>query len=268
MHPFDEAVRLAPLGGDRFNGHISPAYGNMVGPFGGVIAAVMLNAVLGHPSRQGDPVALTVNFAAPIKDAAFVITARAVRTNRSNQHWLLELEQDGNVAITATALLATRRETWRSTEVLPPQAPAVASVIPLTGDGLPAWARWVSNYELRVVRGNMTVDGVEREDSASTLWVRDAVPRPLDFLSLAALSDVFFPRVMVRRQRMIPSGTVSMTVYFHADAEALSRQGTDALLATARAQRFHDLYFDQTAQLWSKDNELLVVTNQLVYYRE
>lgn len=267
VHPFDAAVRLAPLGGDRFRGHITPAYGNMVGPFGGVIAAVMLNAVLMHARRQGDPVALTVNFAAPIKDADFVVAARAMRTNRSNQHWVLELEQEGAVAVTATALLATRRATWRSTEVLPPQAPAVDAVMPLAGEGLPAWARWVANYELRTVRGDMPCDGVEREDSASTLWVRDVPPRPLDFLSLAALSDVFFPRVMVRRQCMVPSGTVSMTVYFHADAEALKRQGAQALLGTARAQRFHDLYFDQTAQLWSQDSELLVVTHQLVYYR-
>ena len=45
-----------------FVGHTSPAYANMVGPFGGISAAQMMNAVLLHPQRLGDPVSLTINF--------------------------------------------------------------------------------------------------------------------------------------------------------------------------------------------------------------
>lgn len=263
-HAFDEAVRLNPAGDGRYNGRITPAYGNMVGPFGGMIAAVMLNAVLSHPERQGDPVALTVNFAGPIKDADFSVLARVARTNRSNQHWIVEMGQGGATAVTATALLATRRATWPATEARPPAAPKASAVLPLVTKGLPVW---VSNYELRFVEGEMTLDGVERAESATTLWARDAPPRQLDFLSLTALSDVFFPRIMVRRQQWIPCGTVTMSTCFHADAAALIRQGVDALLCTARPARFHDMFFDQSAQLWGAGGELLVVSQQLVYYR-
>jgi hypothetical protein len=83
-----------------------------------------------------------------------------------------------------------------------------------------------------------------------------------------ALSDCFFPRVFIRRQKVKPAGTVSMTTYFHADAETLSRQGDREVLATARALRFYRGYFDQAAELWSVEGDLLCTTNQLVYFKD
>jgi hypothetical protein len=67
-HDFDAAIQLEALGGHRYGGATSPAYANMVGPFGGITSAVLLNATLLHPERQGEPIALTVNFAGPVAD--------------------------------------------------------------------------------------------------------------------------------------------------------------------------------------------------------
>jgi hypothetical protein len=66
-HPFDDALRLEAAGSDKPNtwlGHSSPDYWNMVGPFGGTTAATALRAILLHPALLGEPVALTVNYAA------------------------------------------------------------------------------------------------------------------------------------------------------------------------------------------------------------
>jgi acyl-coenzyme A thioesterase PaaI-like protein len=65
----------------------------MVGPFGGITAAQALNAVLQHPQRLGEPVSLTVNFCAALADGPFTVTARPARTNRSTQHWVIEIQQ-------------------------------------------------------------------------------------------------------------------------------------------------------------------------------
>ena len=70
LHPLDLATNLELNNDGLWLGHTQPAYGNMVGPFGGVTSAVMLNAVLKHQNRLGDPVSLTVNFAGPIEDGA------------------------------------------------------------------------------------------------------------------------------------------------------------------------------------------------------
>jgi acyl-CoA thioesterase len=68
IHPLDAATTLTPLEPNQYRGETNAAYGNMVGPFGGTIAAVLLNAVLIHSERLGEPVSLTVNFAGPIAD--------------------------------------------------------------------------------------------------------------------------------------------------------------------------------------------------------
>ena len=42
QHAFDQAMQLQVLTDNRFSGHTSEAYANMVGPFGGATAAVLL----------------------------------------------------------------------------------------------------------------------------------------------------------------------------------------------------------------------------------
>lgn len=265
IHPFDQATQLIPLDEGRYTGHITPAYANMVGPFGGVIAATMLNAVLLHPQRMGEPVALTINFAGPITAEPFQVNARPSRSNRSTQHWNIELTQHGEIAVTATAMLAVRREGWSSQELAFPQVPPAEQVAVATA---PVPIAWVKHYQMRFIEGVLTMNSADSTDtSLSRLWVRDEPPRPLDFLSLTSLADVFFPRVFLRRQMACPAGTVSMTVYYHADSQELAAYGQQSLLACARANQLHNGFADQTAELWGADGKLLVTTQQLVYYK-
>jgi acyl-coenzyme A thioesterase PaaI-like protein len=265
-HPFDAAVALQPQPDGTWLGHTSPAYANMVGPYGGITTAQALHAVLLHPERLGDPVALTVNFCAALADGPFLIMARPARTNRSTQHWVIEVQQGGQAVLTATAVTAVRRETWSLDEEPMPGCPAPADV-PLAARGNPL--EFVKRYELRPITGDMPVvwDG-SGDASLSLLWVRDYPARPLDFASLSALSDIFFPRVFIRRSTLVPVGTVSMTVYFHADAAQLADTGTGYLLGQAKGQAFRNGYFDHTGQLWNEAGVLLVTTHQIVYYRQ
>lgn len=109
LHPFDTAIALEQQGEDLWQGHTSAAYANMVGPFGGITAAQALNAVLRDPRRLGEPVAFTVNFAAALADGPFLVHARPARTNRSTQHWTVEMRQGEHTVATATAVAA-----WKS----------------------------------------------------------------------------------------------------------------------------------------------------------
>lgn len=264
-HDFDAAIDLEPLGDGRFRGHTHPAYANMVGPFGGITAAVLTRAVEVHPDRLGEPLALTVNYAGPVADGEFEIRLDAVRTNRTTQHWTLELTQDGAVATTATAVLGQRRETWSDTEARMPQAPPpdelpVSPVPPVT---------WAQRYEMRFAEGPVPGHGVKPADtSTSTLWVRDSPTRPLDFTALTALCDIFVPRVYIRQARMMPAGTVSLTVHFHAVGDELRDQGDDYVLASASASRFSAGWADQSATIWSRAGVLLATTHQLVYFKD
>ncbi len=268
MHPFDTATLLETLPDGSVRGHTSPAYANMVGPFGGVIAACLLQAPMQHAQRLGDPVALTVNFAAGLADGEFIVVARALRTNRSTQHWAIELSQGGEVAASATAVFAVRRETWSAPEAAPPaNLPAADALTRAPLIGRPAWTR---HYDMRFAHGGMpeVFDEQQQLDSVSQVWVRDEPPRHLDFVSLAALCDSFFPRIFVRRRKVAPIGTVSLTTYFHADTAMLQAQGARHVLGVARALNFRNGYFDQTAEVWGDDWQLLASSHQIVYYRD
>ena len=281
-HPFDEAVALTPLaataaahGADaprQFEGRPHPPYANMGGPNGGVTAAQALAGVLQHPQRLGDPVALTVNFAAALGDAPFRVEARPGRTNRSTQHWTVSMSQTGAdgvdaVVLTATAVTVLRRSTWSASDaVMPPVArPADIARAPVG----PRVA-WPQRYDMRPIAGGLPRewDGSEADTSLSQLWLRDDPPRPLDYLSLAAMADAFFPRIWRRRAVMTPIGTVSVTVYFHATPQELADTGEGYLLGQARAQSFFNGYFDQSAELWNEAGHLLATTHQIVYYKE
>ena len=266
-HPFDAAVALVPGENGTRQGHTSPAYANMVGPFGGVTAAQALAAVLDHPQRLGEPVALTVNFASAVADGPFEIVATPARTNRSTQHWTVQVLQQGLPVLTGTVFTALRRDTWSAVEHAMPDVPRPADV-PLTT--APKRVEWVHRYEMRFVEGGYpdTWHGRDQGGSRTRLWMRDAPPRPLDFASLTALADVFFPRIWRRRPVFVPIGTVTMTVYFQAGATQLAQIGDGYLLGQAQAQAFRDGYFDQTAQLWSEAGDLLATTHQVVYYKE
>ncbi|HEX2546094.1 MAG TPA: thioesterase family protein, partial [Ramlibacter sp.] len=121
-HPFDSAIALQASDG-AFAGKTSPAYANMIGPYGGITAAQCLHAVLQHPDRLGDPVSLTINFAAALADGPFLVRPRAARTNRSTQHWVVEMLQEDQVVVTATVFTAVRRETWSGHEAKMPDVP-------------------------------------------------------------------------------------------------------------------------------------------------
>jgi acyl-coenzyme A thioesterase PaaI-like protein len=280
-HPFDEALALTPIATTatqpdqalvrRWQGHTHAGYQNMVGPFGGVMAAQALNAVLQHPELLGDPVSLTVNFAAALGEGAFQAEARPVRTNRSTQHWLVSLVQSDEAGaestmVTATAVTAKRRATWCGVDGVKPDAPVPES-IPRAVAIRPT--AWIPRYDMRFCAGEPPREwnGAER-DSMTRLWVRDDPPRPLDFCSLAAMADVFYPRIWRKRALLTPAGTVSMTVYFHAGAAELAAAGTGYLLGQACGQRFFHGFFDQRAELWSEAGALLATTHQIVYFKE
>ncbi|WP_431274055.1 acyl-CoA thioesterase [Variovorax ureilyticus] len=273
-HPLDKTLALAhsDIRAGHFAGTMGQDYWNMVGPFGGTTAAIMLQSVLKHPDLLGDPVALTVNYAAAVGVGEFEVQAVPVRTNRSTQHWTITMSQaDGEghlqVTTTGTVVTAVRRETWSANDLPMPNVPSPEAV-PRLSIG-PSGVAWLQRYEMRPISGTIPSrwDGTG-DHSETMMWLRDDPVRPLDFASLAALSDTFYPRVWLRRATPVPIGTVSITTYFHTDASLLAQVGTGYLLGRATGQQFRNGYFDQAAQLWSETGALLATSNQIVYFKE
>ncbi|HKU42763.1 MAG TPA: thioesterase family protein, partial [Polyangiales bacterium] len=194
-HPLDLATQLERIDEHTLRGASSEAYRNMVGPFGGLVSATFLRAVLKDPRRQGTPVALTVNFCAPVADAPFEIKRTLLRAGKITQHWSLLYTQGDAVVASASLVCAVRRQTFGFAPAHPPEVPA-ASELPAWSSTLPL--KWLERFEFRFVSSVLDLreqPAPEALSPRSVLWVQHAPARSHDFLSLAALSDVFFLRI-------------------------------------------------------------------------
>src|SRR4029450_8740977 len=129
-HLFDDATRVS-AGDSRWRGQTSDDYWAFVGPFGGAPAATILRALIDHPQRAGDALALTVNFCAPIAQGAFDLDVRLVKANRSTQHWSVELSQDGaDVAAFPPPVFPERRPSWSPQQAKFPPAKPFEQILP------------------------------------------------------------------------------------------------------------------------------------------
>ena len=269
MHALDEATALAGAPRDPVRrGRTHDAYWTFIGPFGGASAATALRAVLEHPRREGDPLAATVNFCAPIERGEFAVHVRLARSNRSSQHWQVEFRQgDGDDAVlTASVVTAARRESWQHQTVRPPALPPPETMKAFANRNA---LTWIAQYGFRFAEG--VFEPSEQmfdppRSPRSVLWLQDDQPRALDFGSLA-MSDAFFGRLFQVIGRIPPFGTVSMTTYFHAAADELAAHGSAPLAAVADARVFHRSFGDQTAELYGADGQLLATSVQVAYFR-
>jgi acyl-CoA thioesterase len=262
-HLFDDATKVTP-GDSRWQGRTSQDYWAFVGPFGGCTAATILRALMEHPQAAGDPVAMTVNYCAPIAEGAFDLDVRLVKANRSSQHWCVELSQDGGETSTlATAVFAERRPSWSHQQSNFPGARAFEDTLPYPHVAAP----WVKQYDFRFVEGEPKQGGSAPPDSFSKLWIADRVPRKLDALSLMSMSDAFFARIFHAKRELVPFGTVSLTTYLHVDAADLAAEDTTRVLGVADAKIFHKSYGDQNGELWSPGGRLLATTTQIAYFK-
>jgi acyl-CoA thioesterase len=232
-----------------------------------VTAATILRALMEHPERAGDPLSLTVNFCAPIAQGAFDLDVRLIKANRSTQHWSVEMTQDGaEVATFATAVFAERRPSWSHQQAALPSATPFEQTLPYAKVAAP----WIKQYDFRFVEGEPKFGGkpqAEPDSAFSKLWIGDRVPRKIDALSLISMSDAFFGRAFHARRELMPFGTVSLTTYFHADAQDLSSEDISRVLGVADAKIFHKSYGDQAGELWSAGGRLLATTHQIAYFK-
>ena len=242
-------------------------YWNMIGPFGGWIAAALLRPVLEHPERHGDPISVTVNFAAAVRAGAYDVRVELLRRNRSTSFWFVRFEQDQDGervhCADATVVLALRRPTPAFAVAARPPAPDPERIAPMPESV--KRANWMHAYDIRFVSGMPFARDAATDEAIA--WVRDRLGGALDFASLLALSDCAFPQIFHRVARFIPISTVSMTVYFHATADDLATVGEDFVIYDATMRAAYEGFFDESSSLFARDGKLLATMEQIVWYK-
>jgi acyl-CoA thioesterase len=267
MHPLDAATALEKSG-EQFRGATSDAYWNFTGPFGGATAATLLRAAIEHPKRQNLPLSMTINYCAPVAKGAFDIEVIEKRTNRSTQHFYVEMKQESGTIATATLVFAARPAEFSHVSGKLPQVPPPEQIEPPKAK---APLAWIDRFDMRFANGFPVMRPKEEMPLGSArteVWMRDNPVRKLDFVSLMSMSDAFFARPFHVLGKLITVGTVSMTTYFHCDEADLAEAGDDYLLGVADANVFEKGYSDQIAELWTRGGRLLATSQQILYFRD
>jgi acyl-CoA thioesterase len=262
-HALDRAIALTALDDCRWRASASGDYWNRVGSFGGMTAAILLNAPLNARERLGDPIALTVNYAAPMAQTDFDVVSTLSRSSRTTQHWSMELRQDDKTIATALAVFGIRRESWEQVEVsMSAELPTAESLPPL-GRAIPM--PWFAQYDLRAIR---TLGSLDEPQVSTHAWIRDTPPRALDYPALTAICDTVMPWMFRRRKLFVPISTVSLSVYFHVGTAELARVGSEHVYTKSFGQVCHGGFMDSNAQVWSRDRQLLATTQQMMWVKE
>ena len=267
IHPLDQEIALNAVGEGQWSGASTDAYGNMVGTFGGVVAATLLNAVLSDERRTGEPVSLTVNFCTSVVIGDLSVQTKLQRGGKYTQHWSLELMQNGQICATASVVTGVRGDVFAL-------HPAVMPVVPPFEDCTPvpvSPVKWMGRYDFRFAEGEPSFQSKEHDPLRSAyaaVWLRDNPGRALDHQAMASLSDCFFPRLLHIRGTIVPFATVSMTTHFLATQDDLAEQGDRPILGVVDGDRFQGNFHNQHMQLWSESGKMLAVGTQVVWYKQ
>jgi len=265
MHELDASLDLHPVDNvddavATFSCRTSERYRNAIGPFGGWIAALLLKSVLNTPSARGQPLSLDALFMGAMDEAELQVRVFALRQNRSVGFWRSELWQHGRLCAHAQVALSSPRRSMRLQDARFPDVPVPEAVPIYANPRIPV--AWVDQYVFRPVRGLLFTQAPTMD---STVWIRDAEPRPLDAVALAAICDTPFPSPWIRLSEQVPVSTVSYSVYFRANDADYGAAGSGYCLLDTRASLARDGYVDQFTSVWSEAGELLAQTQQMLW---
>ena len=266
MHAFDASLDLrpapaaAPGAVATFACPTSDRYRNAIGPFGGWIAALLLKSVLRSPAVRGEPLALDALFMGAMDESELEVRVYALRQNRSVGFWRSEVWQGARICAHAQVTLSSVRECVALQDARFPQVPAPAAVAVYDNPRTPV--PWIDQYVFKPVSG-LLFSGADSMDAR--LWLRDAEPRPLDAVSLAAICDTPFPSPWIRLSAQVPVSTVTYSVYFRATDADWAEAATGFCLLDTKASLARAGYVDQFTTVWSERGRVLAQTQQMLW---
>ncbi|MCR9135523.1 MAG: thioesterase family protein [Alphaproteobacteria bacterium] len=258
----DATLQLDRREADVFEGRTDQTYWNLIGPYGGWIATIMLKATMQDAAAGFEPLIISVDFMKAPGEGMIILRRQCDRAGRTASFWRVTLEMpDGTVCARAAITLAPHRETLEFSGRSMPDVPAALDVEPFDGSLLPI--KWARCYETRVVKG---VLGARNDDTHSLVWIRDADGRPLDHLSLTAITDSPLPRLFLATGRVSNISTISMTTYLHASVAELEEIASERILVDCESERAGGGFYDQHSKFYSPRGRLIATSHQMVWY--
>lgn len=265
---FASDTELSALGGGSYRAELNRNWWVIVGPNGGLLAALMLRAVEAEVGTRdgghGRSVrTMTVHYLSPSVEGYAELEVEVDKHGRSVSFATVTLSQQGRLVAKALVLLSAERPSvreWQQRQ--PPSALDLGdSFFAVDGpDEVPLRERWDQRWAIGVPGHPDTNPGGLLQVGG---WTRLQDPHPYDGAVLAAMTDSWVPAVIVHEDARLTSPTLELTIHFRSDPARLGLGPEDHVLAVFRQETGHEGYLDESGEIWSADGRLLVVCRQL-----
>jgi acyl-CoA thioesterase len=255
---FDADTAVTQVGENVFTGEISSNWSVQRGPNGGYLAALMLRALRKALGAGRDPRSLTLHYLAPPDTGPCEIMVTVERAGRTMSTLSARLSQGGRLCVVALAAFAWPHAGLEIVEARMPEIPGPEDATPIPpGMGPDFW----NNYEARLAFGAAPFSGSEGMRSGA--WMRLRGSRPADALFIAALTDAWFPQIFMRLTAPIPAPTIDLTIHFRAYLPLANARPDDWYLLSVSTRLATEGFFEEDAEVWSRDGRLLGQSRQL-----
>lgn len=261
MIPFADALTLTPVADDRFTAEIEPSWMQGRATFGGLVAALGLEAIRSRVPPDRRPRAVHGAFVGPVGAGPVEVRTTLLREGRSFTHLRADLTQAGSVRAQITAALGAPRPSKLTVE--PPPAPSLpdpASLPPMPYfEGImPAF---VQHLDFRYASKNLPFSGGDRAVIEGHVRLREGAGVPLHAAMLALL-DAWPNPILCLADRPVPASTVSWSTTFAAVPAAFD---ADAFWGFRGAvQQAAEGHVAARGELYAPDGRLAAIEEQLV----
>jgi acyl-CoA thioesterase len=256
MGDFERDTTVRAHANGSFDCEIRPDWWIAHGPNGGYIAAIIVRALGLDPQLDSRPLrSVTIHYLGRPKAGAAEVHVEPDRHGGSVSFVRGRLGQQGRTLATAAAVFADDRPGLELDRVVPPEVPSPEEVEPLPDD--PEGPRFAREVEYRPALGGRLFSGTD--EALTGGWLRFRDERPLDAAALVALCDAWFPAAFTVVPGPIPVPTLELTVHLRG---RLPRPA-DWTLGRYGTRLASNGFLEETAEIFSRDGELLAESRQL-----
>jgi acyl-CoA thioesterase len=253
---FRSDTDLHQLGPGRFEATITRRWWIVLGPNGGLLAALLLRAVERTISRDDlTPRTLTIQYLAAPVAGPVELLVDTDRTGRRATFAAVRMVQDGKRLCQGRVILVSElADDHAIADLRMPEVPGPAQT--------PLWEDEGNGEARRRWQRRITFD----RDGVVGGWLRMEPPVPLDHAGLACMCDNWPPSIRTHRGRLadadrIHTTTLELTVYFR--TARIEVRPEDPCLVILRSQTAAEGFHQEDGEVWSPDGRLLATSRQL-----
>lgn len=243
---------------------VEPSWHQGKGGFGGLLAAKALAAMTEDvDDLERVPRSLTMHFCAPAT-GELELTTEIVRVGRLVTHATARFEGERGVTTFGSSSFAKDRpgaERYVHAEMPEVQGPALASELPATTPGVPAFFEHV---EARFCGSARPCSGTPSKDARVRAWVRLREPAPVDAPTAAILLDALPPAITTTFSELRPVASVDFTIHFFVRFPLADLAAGEHCLVAITTRWADDGYAEELRDLWSPRGALLAQCRQLI----